>query len=132
MLSRHNEHLAMALPLSSPTFELYNALREELSRLEDATQLRAKMEKGEAATGWSILDVLIYFGHVFVPTTSALWPSILATTHDTRNEGIQKTLHCLRVSFYNSDAARLVKDFIKSCAVCQRNKSEHLHPADLL
>ena len=27
---------------------------------------------------------------------------------------------------------RLVRDYIKGCSVCQRNKTEHLHPADLL
>jgi hypothetical protein len=36
-LSHRDEHSAMALPLSSPTFELYNELREELSHLEEAT-----------------------------------------------------------------------------------------------
>jgi hypothetical protein len=81
------------------------------------------------AAGWSILDdLLIYSNHDFIPTTSALWSSILATAHDAGHEGIQKTLHHLRASFYNTNAARLVKDFIKSYAVCQRNKSEHLHP----
>jgi hypothetical protein len=88
-LSRRNEHPAMVLPLSSPTFELYNALREKLSRLEDATQLRAKIEKGEAAAGWSILDdLLIYSGRVFVSIASAIWSPILATAHVAEHEGI--------------------------------------------
>lgn len=79
----------MVLPLSSPTFELYNALREKLSRLEDATQLRAKIEKGEAAAGWSILDdLLIYSGRVFVSIASAIWSPILATAHVVEHEGI--------------------------------------------
>jgi hypothetical protein len=26
----------------------------------------------------------------------------------------------------------LVRDYVTSCAVCQRNKSEHLHPAGFL
>jgi hypothetical protein len=80
-----------------------------------------------------VLDgLLAHSGRIFVPTASALWPTILATTHGVGHEGIQKTLHRLRASFYNTSTAQLVKDFVKSCAVCQRNKSEHLHPVGLL
>jgi hypothetical protein len=132
-LSRRDEHSAMALPLSSPTFELYNELREELAHLEEATQLKEKIEMGEAAARWTVLDgLLAHSGRIFVPTASALWPTILATTHGAGHEGVQKTLHGLRASFYNTSATQLIKDFVKSCAVCQRNKSEHLHPAGLL
>jgi hypothetical protein len=132
-LSRRDEHSAMALPLSSPTFELYNELQEELSHLEEATQLKEKIEKGEAAAGWTVLDgLLAHSGRIFVPTTSAIWLTILATAHGAGHEGVQKTLHRLRASFYNTSAAQLVKDFVKSCAVCQRNKSKHLHPTGLL
>jgi hypothetical protein len=41
-------------------------------------------------------------------------------------------LHRLRTSFYSRRAHRLVRDYIKGCAVCQCNKAEHLHPAGLL
>jgi hypothetical protein len=88
-LSRRDEHSAMALPLSSPTFELYNELREELSHLEEATQLKEKIEKGEAAAGWTVLDsLLVHSGRIFVPTASVLWPTILATAHGAGHEGV--------------------------------------------
>ena len=48
------------------------------------------------------------------------------------HEGVQKTLRRLRASFYNPAANRLVREFVHGCATCQRNKTEHLHPAGLL
>jgi hypothetical protein len=45
--------------------------------------------------------------------------------------GVQKKLHRLRTSFTPGDN-RLVRDFIRSCVVCQRNKTGHLHPVGLL
>jgi hypothetical protein len=47
------------------------------------------------------------------------------------HEGVQKTLQRLRASFTLGDN-RFVQDFVRSCSVCQRNKTEHLHPAGLL
>ena len=34
--------------------------------------------------------------------------------------------------FFRPQAARLVRDYIKFCVMCQRNKTEYLHPAGLL
>jgi hypothetical protein len=88
-LSCRDKHSAMALPLSSPTFELYNELREELSHLEEATQLRVKIKKGEAAVGWTMLDgLLVHSGCIFVPMALTLWPIILATAHGAGHEGV--------------------------------------------
>ena len=44
----------------------------------------------------------------------------------------QKKLVRLRASFNNAQASKMVRDYVKACIVCQRNKTEHLHPADLL
>jgi hypothetical protein len=56
----------------------------------------------------------------------------IASAHDTGHEGIQKTIHRFRSSFDNPHALQRVKEFIKGCSVCQRNKTEHLHPGGLL
>jgi hypothetical protein len=48
------------------------------------------------------------------------------------HEGVQKTLHQLRVSLFMPQDNHRVREFIKRCSVCQRNKTEHLHPAGLL
>jgi hypothetical protein len=58
------------------------------------------------------------------------WPQVLEHAHDMGHEGVQKTLQCLRASFTPSDN-KLVCDYIMGCSVCQRNKTEHLHPVGM-
>jgi hypothetical protein len=57
---------------------------------------------------------------------------VLEHAHGMGHEGVQKTLHRLHASFFTPSDNRLVRDFIHSCALCQRNKTGHLHPACLL
>jgi hypothetical protein len=52
--------------------------------------------------------------------------------HSMGHEGIQKTLQRLRATFFTPGNNKLVRDYIKSCSVCQRNKTVHLHPTGLL
>jgi hypothetical protein len=48
------------------------------------------------------------------------------------HEGMEKTLHRLQMDFHVPGARALVWDFIRACTLCQRHKSEHLHPTGLL
>jgi hypothetical protein len=75
---------------------------------------------------------VLYKGRIFVPSSSEFWPQILTTTHGQGHEGAQKTLQWVRDSFFHPHAARRVREFIKGCSTCQRNKSEHFHPLGLL
>jgi len=116
-----------------PELELFADLRRELSTIQDAIAKRQEIERGEAGSAWSLVDgFIIHSGHIFVLESSSLWPQILATAHGAGHEGVQKTLHRLRASFYNPHINKLVRDFVLSCSMCQHNKSEHLHPAGLL
>jgi hypothetical protein len=76
--------------------------------------------------------LLLINGKLFVSDASVLWPTLLVETHDGGHEGIEKTLHCWCASFYNPLANRRVWEFVKGCALCQSNKSEHLHLVGLL
>ena len=76
--------------------------------------------------------MLLFKGRHFVPNSSSLWQQLLHEAHDAGHEGVQKTLHRLRASFFNAHRHRFVRDFVRSCSVCQRNKTEHLHLAGLL
>jgi hypothetical protein len=69
---------------------------------------------------------------VFVPGSSPILDDILQLAHTEGHEGIQKTLLRLRTEFFVEHDRRIVGDFVRSCAVCQRNKTETLHPAGLL
>jgi hypothetical protein len=132
-LSRRDEDCTMALVLSSPTFTLFDDLRHEMTELEDDKRLLEMIGKGETTDKWSVINGLaVYSVRIYVLSTSSLWPTILAMAHGAGHEGTQKTLHRLRASFYNINAAKLVKEYVKSCAIYQCNKSEHHHPIGLL
>lgn len=45
---------------------------------------------------------------------------------------MQKTLQRFCHDFFIDHDRRLVREFVSSCVTCQRNKTEHLHPAGLL
>jgi hypothetical protein len=85
-----------------------------------------------AVEGWSLADdFVMYQGKNFMLASSQWWPIVLAEAHGTGHEGAEKILCRLRASFYTPAVARLVKDFIQGCEICQK-KIEHLHPAGLL
>jgi hypothetical protein len=56
----------------------------------------------------------------------------MLAVHDDGHEGVQRMLHRLRHDFHFSNMKLLVQDLVRACAVCQRYKTEHLHPAGLL
>jgi hypothetical protein len=131
-LSRRDEDLSV-FALSAASFDIFDTLRAELAADTRAQELRLQIANNTAPVGWTEVDALLLFnGKVYVPDASPLWPQILEDAHAAGHEGIQKTLHRLRLSFYNPHMRRLVRDFVAGCTVCQRNKSEHLHPAGLL
>ena len=123
-LSRRDEDKDLSVrAISMPELELFADLRRELTTLQDAIDKRQEIERGEAGAAWSLVDgFIVHNGRIFVPESSALWAHILATAHGVGHEGVQKTLHCLHASFYNPHTLRLVRDYIKRCTVCQRNK----------
>lgn len=132
-LSRRDEEAPAVCALSGPEFQLFDTLRAELLQDPQAMELRAKLQADTAAKGWMEVDgLLLYKGKVFVPDASPLWPQLLADAHEGGHEGAQKTLHRWRASFYSPHAVRRVREFVRGCSTCQRNKSEHLHPAGLL
>jgi hypothetical protein len=108
-------------------------LRNEASTDPQVLSFWAAITAGTAKPGWTKADGLLLFqGKVFIPDASAVWTEILAATHNCGHEGIEKTVHRWRASFYSPHALRRVREFVQACATCQRNKIEHLHPAGLL
>jgi hypothetical protein len=117
-LSRRDaEEGAEAMALSGPSFKLFDDLRQEM---EADPMLRAL--KAAVAAG----------ARVFINPTSAPLSFILDNAHGAGHEGTQKTLHHLRTDFHLPGARAVVQEYVRACAVCQRNKMEHLHPDGLL
>lgn len=83
-----------------------------------------------SSSPWRVVDDLVLHGNrVFVP---ASLPAVLQLAHSTDHEGTQKTLQRLRQDFFVEHDRQLVRELVSSCVTCQRNKTEHLHPAGLL
>ncbi|CAN6198913.1 unnamed protein product [Urochloa humidicola] len=134
-LSRRDEHEPgmRAHAISRPEFQLFDEFRREAESLPEVVAKRQEITEGTAGAAWSVVDGLVmHQGRIFIPTSSSLWPQVLDAAHGAGHEGVQKTLHRLRASFYSPHASKLVREFVKGCMVCQRNKTEHLHPAGLL
>jgi hypothetical protein len=90
-------------------------------------------EGGAKPQQWSIVDGLILFkGRIFISPSSGLLPAILEVVHGVGHEGVHKTLHRLRTDFHVPKDRRVTQDFVRACAVCQRNKSKHLQLGGLL
>ena len=119
--------------LSAPSFRLFDDLRRELAGdLALRTRLDA-VAAGAHSPDWMVRDgLMLHRDRVFVPSGSALLEDILQLAHTGGHEGIQKTLHRLRAEFFVEHDRRVVGEFVRSCATCQRNKMETLHPASLL
>lgn len=129
---RDTEDITLAA-ISSPSFKLYDDIRREMLTDNDMQRLHDQIAAGELGTPWRVEDGLIVHGHrVFVSASSPLLPTLLHMALGTGHEGIQKTLHRLRVYFFVHHDHALVRDFVQTCATCQRNKTEAFHLAGLL
>jgi hypothetical protein len=130
---REEDNPAMVLALSIPHFALFDDLRKEADTDQTLLDLRAKISAGQQRGPWSLVDGLVVFdGRIYVPASSPSLVAILTAAHGMGHEGIQKTLHRLRGDFHVPNAQKLVQEYIRACATCQRNKSEQLHPAGIL
>ena len=72
--------------------------------------------------------LILYNGRVYISSASALGPTSLELVHGAVHEGVHKALHRLRADFHFPKDRVVVQNFVWSCAVCQKDKSEHLHP----
>lgn len=119
--------------ISSPSFRLFDELRQEIAASPELGALRDATAAGHRGEAWRVQDgLLLHNDRVFVPQASALLPEVLQLAHTTGHEGIQKTLQRLRTDFYVEQDRQLVRDYVRACSTCQRNKTESLHPAGLL
>ena len=61
-----------------PAFSLYDELRQELTSNDELRVRRDAVAAGDHGDTWSIRDgLIIYKGHVFVPSASVVLPDVL-------------------------------------------------------
>jgi hypothetical protein len=121
------------LAVSAPRFDFITRLHNVQATDPALVALREELADGSRSAPWALIDDLVtYEGRLYVPPTSPLQQKLLAAVHEDGHEGVQRTLHRLRGDFHFPDMHRVVQNFVRACATCQRYKSEHLHPAGLL
>ncbi|KAK1628363.1 hypothetical protein QYE76_002678 [Lolium multiflorum] len=118
---------------AGPSFVFIDEVRRATATAADAQQLRQRLADGELAAPWRLDEGLLLHGRrIFVPDHGDLRHQALSLAHSAGHEGAQKTLHRLRADFYIPGDSALVRDWVRACVTCQRNKTETLRPAGLL
>jgi hypothetical protein len=118
---------------SSPTFVFLDAVCQATARAPDTQEMLRRLGAGELQVHWRFDDGLLLHGsRVFLPDHDDLCHQALQLAHAAGHEGVQKTLHRLRSDFYVPGDRALVKDWVRTCTTCQRNKTETRQPAGLL
>jgi hypothetical protein len=108
-LSRRDEEVIAVHAISTPEFKFFDQFRQESSTLPDIAARRTKIDAGTADKAWRVVDgIVVREGHIFMPASSKLWPTILEQAHGMGHEGIQKTLQRLRTSFFIPHDTKLV------------------------
>lgn len=116
-----------------PSFAFLDDIRRAVSVAADAQQLVHRIRDGELGALWRLEDGLLLHGsRLFIPDHGDLRHQALLLAHSAGQEGVQKTLHCLRADFYIPGDRVLVQDWVCTCITCQRNKTETLQLAGLL
>jgi hypothetical protein len=133
-LSRHDTcEEGAVLSLSAPRFDFIDRLCQAHIQDPALVAIHDEITAGTRGAPWSLLDNMVaYAARLYVPPDSPLLQELVAAIHEDDHEGVQRTLHRLRRDFHFPAMRRVVQDFVRSCATCQHNKSEHLHPAGLL
>jgi hypothetical protein len=121
-----------ALAISGLTFAFLDELRAATLQDAEASRLTQRLQAGELGPPWRLADGLLHGKRIFVPDTADLRMHALDLVHAVGHEGLQKTLQRLRAEFYIPHDKRLVQDHVRTCATCQRNKTQTLQPAGLL
>jgi hypothetical protein len=80
--SQRDEDTGAAHSLSSPAFDVYEEFRHEAETLLDIIQAKEDIANCTTSAAWSVVDeFVLHDGRIFVPSTSALWPKLLAIAH---------------------------------------------------
>jgi hypothetical protein len=132
-LSRRDTEEGELLALSAPRFDFIDHLRQAQLSDPALVALRGDIDIGAHQAPWSVVDGMVQFaGRLYIPPASPLVHEIMGAVHEDGHEGVQRTLSRLRRNFHFPNMKQLVQDLVRMCVVCQRYKSEHLHPAGLL
>jgi hypothetical protein len=131
-LSRRDTEEGDLLTLSAPRFDFIDRLRQAQLSNPALVALSGDITAGDRQAPWSVVDGMVQFAwRLYIPPASPLVQEIMGAVHEDGHEGVQRTLTRLRRDFHFPNMKQLVQDWVRTCVVCQRYKSEHLHPVGL-
>jgi transposase InsO family protein len=85
--------------------------------------------RDDVSESWQLRDeILLSRGMIYVPASDSLRVRILQQAHDsieTGHPGQAKTTEIVRRNFYWPGMRNFINEYINSCDLCQRNKSNH-------
>jgi hypothetical protein len=100
-LSRREEDASALNSISAPQFQLFDTLIVKADSDPQVIDVRTKLAAETTKQGWTLVyGLLLFKGKVFVSEASFVWALTLADAHECGHEGIEKTLHWWRASFY--------------------------------
>jgi hypothetical protein len=124
---------AAAVAISRPSFTYIDDVRRATATAPNAALLQEHLRAGELTAHWcQDIGLLLHDHRIFIPDIGNLHHQALQLAHGAGHEGVQKNLHRLRLDFYISGDRMLVQDWVRTSAVCQRNKTDALRPTGLL
>jgi hypothetical protein len=130
---RDMESTASLIASSAPSFRLFDDLCQEFDASWELCMVRNAMANRNHGDQWRVIDGLVIVrGRVYIPSSSSLAQEAIVGAHGTSHEGVQKTLHRLRVDFFMLAARAVVQDFVRACDIYQCHRTEQLQPAGLL
>lgn len=120
--------------VSMHTEQLLDEIREATQEDPDAMNLLHHPQRHHRVT---TRDRLIYWKRtrIYVPKDDVLRAKILHECHDTPTSGhlgTAKTTELVTRYFYWPNMQEEIKQYVKTCSSCQRNKPSHQVPAGLL
>jgi hypothetical protein len=119
--------------LSSPNFDIMASIRKANISDPELVALKDQITTGMLGEPWALTDVLLTFRRrVYLPPSSPLLSTLIAATHDNGHEGVQRTLQRFHRDFHTPKDRTIIQDYVHACAICQRCKTDHLHPGGLL
>jgi hypothetical protein len=82
-LSRRDVPTNHAYPITGPSFDLFDALRQAARTDLALVTFREQLESGELGHPWALVDAIVTFQQrAYVPPTSPLVVEVLAAAHD--------------------------------------------------
>jgi hypothetical protein len=132
-LSRRDTEEGDLLALSAPRFDFIDRLHQAQLSDPALVTLSGNITAGDRQAPWLVVDGMVQFARrLYISPASPLVQEIIRAVHEDGHKGVQRTLTRLRCDFHFPNMKQLVQDWVRTCVICQRYKSEHLHPAGLM